>query len=386
MTSNRIRVQGIDLLRGLVIVLMALDHVRDYYSPTLFAPEDLSQASPALFLTRWITHFCAPTFVFLSGVSAWLYRESKDATRGELGRFLATRGLWLIVLELAIVNPSWDADFLSFFFLQVIWAIGWSMLMLALLVQGPRWLPLAFGLIVVLGHNALDPLTPESFGRAALLWTALHEGGWLEQNRFGGVLALYPVLPWMGVMALGFGFAPWLAGARRNERRIVLAGGLMIAAFFVLRLTNFYGNEIDWAADPRGPLWSLLAAFNVQKYPPSLQFLLMTLGPALILLVGFEHLRGGWLKPLAVFGRVPLFFYLIHIPAISLSAALWGTLSYGQVVNFFAGPNGIPADYVSSLPRAYLVWAVVVLALYPICAWYDRYKRAHPEKPWLRYL
>jgi uncharacterized membrane protein len=385
MGMNRVRVQGVDLLRGLAMVLMALDHVRDYYSPTPFPPEDLSQADPALFLTRWITHFCAPTFVFLSGVSAWLYRESSGASRAGLGRFLAVRGLWLILLELVIVNPSWDANPFSFFFLQVIWAIGCSMLMLALLVQGPRWLPLLFGVVVVLGHNLLDPIVPEQFGAAAPAWILLHEGGFLSQ-RFGGLLVVYPMLPWMGVMALGFGLAPWLAGAQRNERRIVLAGVAMIVVFALLRFSNFYGNATDWGADPRGAGWSLLAALNVQKYPPSLQFLLMTLGPALILFVLFEHLRGAWLKPLAVFGRVPLFYYLVHVPLIMLSAVAWAILTYGQPVNFFAGPGGVPEAYAPSLPRAYLAWLLVVLALYPACAWYDRYKQTHPGKTWLRFL
>jgi uncharacterized membrane protein len=247
-------------------------------------------------------------------------------------------------------------------------------------------LPLAFGLIVVLGHNALDPVTPAQFGAAAPLWTVLHEGGWLSQTFAGGVVAVYPILPWMGVMALGFGLSPWLVGAQRNERRIIYAGLAMIALFIALRLTNLYGDAGVWSADVRGAFWSLLGALNVQKYPPSLLFLLMTLGPALIALVAFEHLRGTWLRPVALFGRVPLFFYLIHVPIIMLSAVAWAMLSFGQVVNFFAGPAGIPADYAPSLARAYLVWALLLLALYPLCAWYDRYKRAHPEKRWLRFL
>ena len=213
--TARPRLQGIDLLRGLVIVIMALDHVRDFWSPTPFRPEDLDQASPALFLTRWITHFCAPTFVFLAGISAWLYRESTQSSQLELGKFLALRGAWLVLLEIVLVNPSWDAAPFSFFFLQVIWAIGVSMLALALLVQGPRWLPLVAGLVIVLGHNALDPLVPAQFGSGALAWQLLHEGGFLTP-KFGGVLAVYPVLPWIGVMALGYGLAPWIAGPRRE--------------------------------------------------------------------------------------------------------------------------------------------------------------------------
>jgi uncharacterized membrane protein len=386
MTTDKLRIQGVDLLRGLVMMIMALDHVRDFYSPTPFWPEDLSQSTPALFVTRWITHFCAPTFVFLSGVSAWLNRRNSAMSRAEFGRFLAARGLWLILLELVLVNPSWDGAPFSFFFLQVIWAIGWAMLALAVLVQGPRWLPLAAGLVIVLGHNLLDPLTPEQFGAAAPLWKVLHEGGFLSQNLAGGIMVVYPILPWIGVMALGFGIAPWLVGEHRNERQIVLAGLMMILLFGLLRLSNLYGNPVDWAPDARGALWSALAALNVQKYPPSLLFLLMTLGPALLALVAFEHTRGAWLKPIAVFGRVPLFYYLIHLPLISGSALAWAYLSYGQAVNFFAGPSGIPAGYGPSLARTYLVWALLLLALYPVCAWYDRYKRAHPEKRWLRYL
>lgn len=382
MQAKPARVQGIDLLRGLVIVLMALDHVRDFWSPTPFRPEDLSQATPELFFTRWITHFCAPTFVLLAGVSAWLQREARGMGARELARFLVSRGAWLVVLELAVVNPSWDFDFGGFTFLQVIWAIGCGMIVLGGLVLGPRWLPLAFGLVVVLGHNLLDPIVPADLGRAAPLWTLLHESG----PTWGGIYAAYPLLPWLGVIALGYGVAPWLAGARRVDRRIVLAGALMCLAFVALRLGNGYGNEQPFIPDPRGIGWSALAALNVQKYPPSLQYLLMTLGPALVMLVVLERLRGRWLQPFAVFGRVPLFFYLIHVPVIALTASTWALATHGQIVNFFAGPGGVPADYEPSLLRAYLAWIGIVLALYPLCAWYDRYKRAHPEKRWLRYL
>lgn len=289
-TTRPLRLLGIDRLRGLVIVLMALDHVRDYYSPTMYAPEDLDQSSVELFLTRWITHFCAPVFVFLAGAGAWLYRCGGGRDNGDLGRFLAVRGLWLIALELVIINPSWDGNPFSFFLLQVIWAIGWSMLVLALLVQGPRWLPLAVGLVIVVGHNLLDPLTPAQFGAAAPLWTVLHEGGWLSRERFGGVLVAYPLLPWIGVMALGYGLAPWLAAGSDRRPGLFRVGLAMTALFVALRLSNLYGDGSTWSADPRGPLWSTLAALNVEKYPPSLLFVLMTLGPALMLLALLERL------------------------------------------------------------------------------------------------
>jgi uncharacterized membrane protein len=380
-----VRLKGIDLLRGLVIVLMALDHVRDFWSPTSYRPEDLSVAGPALFLTRWITHFCAPTFVFLAGISAWLYGESTQAGKAALGRFLALRGAWLVLLEIVLVNPSWDANPFSFFFLQVIWAIGISMIALAVLVQGPRWLPLVAGAAIVLGHNALDPIVPAQFGGGAVLWQLLHEGGLLTR-KFGGVIAVYPVLPWIGVMALGYGLAPWIAGPRRNERRLVLAGLAMIGVFVVLRVFNIYGEASTWAPDARGAVYSVLAALNVTKYPPSLQFLLMTLGPALIALVAFERVRSPLAAPLLVFGRVPMFFYLVHVPVIMLSAVAWGYLAFGQPVNFFDGEDGVPAAYSPSLPRAYLAWIAIVVALYPLCVKFDRYKRAHPEKAWLRFL
>jgi len=379
------RLQGVDLLRGLVIVIMALDHVRDFWSPTAFRPEDLAQASPELFLTRWITHYCAPTFVFLAGLSAWLYRESAQLSDRALGRFLLVRGAWLVLLEIAVVNPSWDAAPFSFFFLQVIWAIGVAMMVLGALVQGPRWLPLAAGVAIVALHNLLDPLVPEQFGAFANGWRLLHEGGFLSP-RFGGVVAVYPVLPWIGVMALGFGLAPWLVGPRRDARRIVLAGLAMVALFLLLRLTNLYGDAQAWAANPRGPLFTALEVLNTTKYPPSLQFLLMTLGPALVALVAFERWRGPVARFFMVFGRVPMFFYLVHVPVIMLSAVTWAMLEYGQPVNFFAGPEGVPAAYAPSLPRAYLAWVVTVLALYPLCRWFGDYKRAHPEKTWLRFL
>jgi uncharacterized membrane protein len=181
----------------------------------------------------------------------------------------------------------------------------------------------------------------------------------------GGVLVVYPILPWIGVMALGFGVAPWLVGDQRNERRIVLAGVAMIAAFVLLRLTNLYGNPVPWEADGRGALWSTLAALNVQKYPPSLLFLLMTLGPALILFVVFEHLRGAWLKPVTVFGRVPLFYYLIHTPLIVLSAAIWAQLSFGQIVNGFAGPAAFPRAMRPTCRAVYLVWGGAVARALP---------------------
>jgi uncharacterized membrane protein len=378
------RHHGVDLLRGIVIVLMALDHTRDFFSPTAFPPEDLQQASMALFLTRWVTHFCAPAFVFLAGTSAWL-QTSQGVDGRTLGRFLAVRGLWLIAIEVLVINFSWRMSLGSGMFLQVIWVLGASMLVLALLVQAPRWVALAFGAATIVLHNLLDGVTAASLGGSGWIWNLLHEAGAVQVGEGYVLYVAYPLIPWSGVMALGYGIAPWLVGDRRDDARLRWAGLAMIVAFVALRLSNVYGNPQPWTPDPRGLAWSVMAALNTAKYPPSLAFLLMTLGPALIALTLLDRARGAWSRPIAVFGRVPLFFYLLHVPLIHALATAWSTFAYGQRVGPFAD-NAAISGYAPSLPRVYLAWVVVLLVLYPACAWYDRYKRAHPQNRWLRLI
>ena len=375
------RIAAVDRMRGIIMIVMALDHARDYFSPTAYAPNDLAQASAALFLTRWITHFCAPTFVFLAGTSAWLYWRARGCTRAELQRFLITRGLWLIVLELTLIDWSWTFTLFQFVFVQVIWAIGWSMIVLALLLWLPFRVIVAFGLLCVFAHDLLDGVRAKDFGDYALLWAVLHEQYFTQWHGLQ-VAVLYPLLPWIGVMALGFAFGRVLdfEPARRDAlmRRIGLAA---IVLFFLLRLSNSYGEPLAWEPSPRGALFSALALLNTSKYPPSLLYLLMTLGPVLLLL---ERWRSSLTDRIALFGRVPLFFYILHIPLIHATSALMARLVYGSDIEVLAGP--LPPGYEPSLPRAYAAWAVVIVVLYFPCRWYADYKRQHPDNRWLAYL
>jgi uncharacterized membrane protein len=378
------RIASVDRMRGFIMIVMALDHVRDYFSPTSYPPNDLTQASAALFLTRWITHFCAPAFVFLAGTSAWLYWRARGCTRAQMQRFLITRGLWLIVLELTVIDWSWTFTLFQFVFVQVIWAIGWSMIVLALLLWLPFRAIVAFGLLCVFAHDLLDGVQAKDFGDYALLWGVLHEQYFTQWHGLQ-IAVLYPLVPWIGVMALGFGFgrALDLEPARRDAlmRGIGLAA---VALFLVLRLTNFYGEPLPWEASPRGTLYSALALLNVSKYPPSLLYLLMTLGPVLLLLPLLERWRSSLTERIALFGRVPLFFYILHIPFIHATSALAAKLLYGSDIQVLAGP--LPPGYEPSLPRAYAVWLVVIVVLYFPCRRYADYKRRHADNRWLAYL
>ncbi|MEZ5440933.1 MAG: heparan-alpha-glucosaminide N-acetyltransferase domain-containing protein [Lysobacterales bacterium] len=395
------RLLSLDLLRGLVIVLMAIDHVRDFYSPFPYQPEDLGQASAGLFLTRWITHFCAPVFVFLAGTSAWLYGHQRalatapgsapDAIdKAGLSRFLLSRGLWLILLELLIVNPSWSHGF-NWSFVQVIWALGWSMILLA----GLLWLParalLIVSLALVAGHNLLDRWTPADFGAAAPWWGLLHAQYWIPVQPQGyGIFVAYPLLPWPAVMALGYLLGRVYTDPAIDARALLWKlGAGCIAAFLLLRLLLPYGDPQPLAGQPDH--W--LALLNTTKYPPSLQFLLMTLGPALCLLAWWRRYDGqldriavapGWLaQRLLVFGAVPLFFYLLHTPVISLSALAWHHWAAGTAFNpMNTPPPQWPEGYQPSLPRIYIAWTLLLLLLYPLCVAYGRFKRRARSPLW----
>jgi len=378
-----VRIASVDLMRGLVMIVMALDHVRDFFSPFPYQPTDLSQASPALFLTRWITHFCAPTFIFLAGTSAWFYWRNSGATRASVQRFLLTRGLWLIVLELTVLNLFWNFA-LDSFYVQVIWAIGCSMIVLALLLYLPYGAIVAFGLVLVFGHDLLDGIKPEAFGDYALLWGFLHARYFTEWHGIG-IGVLYPLIPWAGVMALGFAFGRVLEREpARRKRFLLIVGAVAIELFLVLRLTNIYGDPNAWTTNPRGFLFSALEVLNVSKYPPSLDYLLMTLGPVLMLLPLLERWRGKLADAISVFGRVPLFFYLLHVPVIHIASWTAARIVFGGAVKI--GADRLPAGYEPSLLRAYAVWILVIVALYFPCRWYADYKRRHRDNRWLSYL
>jgi uncharacterized membrane protein len=385
----RPRLDSIDLLRGLVMVIMALDHVRDYFhhDALLFDPTDLTKTNPALFFTRWITHFCAPIFVFLAGTGAFL-SASRGKTKAELSRFLLTRGLWLIVLELTVVNLGWSFSLNTQFVGQVIWAIGWSMIVLAVLIYLPLWAVTAFGVVMIATHNLFDSVSARELGAFSGLWAVLHSRELTET--YGGVhlFTMYPLVPWIGVMAAGYGFGQVFRLERERRQKLMLHLGTELTLLFViLRAINVYGDPHPWSVQ-KNALFTFLSFINCEKYPPSLLFLLMTLGPAIIALALFERFnrrRNPALHPLVVFGRVPLFYYVIHIPLIHALAIVFAIVKYGPAVSELFKSGKPPEDYGYSLPVVYLIWVGVVLALYPVCRWFANAKRRRRDA-WLSYL
>jgi uncharacterized membrane protein len=380
MARARVRLQSIDALRGFVIVLMALDHVRAYFSDVRFDPLDLTQTTPALFMTRWITHLCAPTFIFLAGVSAYLMSRRLDAS--ELRRFLLTRGAWLIVLEFTAVQFAWSFN-LRYdvgLIMQVIWAIGASMIVLGLVV---RWRKVVIGAIAILmiaGHHLLDGIEPSAFGALAPLWNVLHVKG---TTSFAFVL--YPLIPWVGVMALGYavGGVFELDPARRRGM-FVLCGLGALTLFALLRFGNLYGDPHSWSIQA-SPGLTLLSFIDVSKYPPSFQYLLVTLGIGALLLALLEVASDRVLDVLRTFGRVPLFVYVLHIVLAHLAAGViaYATGHGGQVLgNLFLF---LPAGWGYGLPGVYAAWFLVMLALYPACRWFADIKERRRDW-WLAYL
>jgi len=286
------RLPALDQLRGLVMILMALDHTRDFFASAPFDPLDLAATTPAYFLTRWVTHFCAPVFVLLAGLGAYLY-GSRGRTCAQVSRFLLLRGLLLIVLELTVVNFGWHFDEQpGFYLLQVIWALGWSMLALAGLVWLPVWAVGAVGALMIVGHNLLDSFRSPPLGLPDWLWTILHVPGNLYVRGGAQVFVLYPLVPWIGVMALGYALGPlFLRPAPERHRWLIALGLALSLAFILLRLINRYGDPLPWEPQ-RTALWAVFAFLNAEKYPPSLDFLLMTLGPALLLLAWLDRAPG----------------------------------------------------------------------------------------------
>ena len=382
------RIHSVDLLRGLVIVIMALDHTRDFFHINSFSPEDLTQTHGFLFFTRWITHFCAPVFLFLSGLSAFLHGSRSGLSKNGLAKFLALRGLWLIFVEIVIINFAWQFDY-GFLFGQVIWAIGVSMIALAALIYLPWRVILGISLLMIAGHNLLDPITPEQFGGFGWVWKILHEGGWMpfgDGAPTSGFYAAYPVVPWIGVMSLGYasGKLFQLEPARR-DRYLMIGGAAIFAAFLALRFSNLYGDASLWSVQERGPVITLLSFLNVTKYPPSLLFLLMTLGPALVLMPFFERMRGPIAAFFTVYGKVPFFFYILHFFLIHLLALLWFGLTVGAW-DYDVYTTATFPDVEPSLVRVYIATAVVVGLLYLPCRWFGGFKKRHRDWAWLSYF
>jgi uncharacterized membrane protein len=379
------RLPGIDRMRGLVILLMALDHVRDFFNADAlyFNPTDLTRTYPALFLTRFATHYCAPTFVFLAGVSALLHGTRFDG-RGPLARFLLTRGAGLILLDIAVVSPIWGLE-LGSLHLATLWAIGFSMIVLAGLVWPPPLAVLLLGVLILLSHNLLDRVHASDFGNWALLWNILHEPGALPFGLRGEVS--YPVLPWIGIMALGYGLGHvFLEPAAQRDRQLTLLGLASIALFLLLRGTNLYGDPHPWSAQG-DQVMTALSLLNVTKYPPSLLYALVTLGPIFLLLPAMERLGGFAGEVLATFGRVPLFIYLLHLYAAhAVAVALWLAegFDFHQLRGF--GIQAAPPEGLGlSLAGTYAAWILIMAALYPACRWFASMKRRRHDW-WLSYL
>jgi uncharacterized membrane protein len=389
------RIESIDLLRGLIMVIMALDHVRDYFHADALVndPLDLTKTNAVLFFTRWITHYCAPIFMFLSGISAFLSGQRKS--KKELSAFLLKRGIWLIVLELTVVHWAWYFNFVGRGGdLTVIWALGISMILLAALIYLPKWALLSLSLVMVFGHNLLDGIqvpgnTWQGFG-----WALLHEQRIFSINGFI-LLVGYPIIPWVGVMALGYCLGTLYTKSYPTQQRrklLMTFGFVSIGLFILIRAINIYGDPHPWSSQS-STLFTFLSFLKTNKYPPSLLYLLMTIGPALLFLAWTES-KPGWLgQQLAIFGRVPLFYYILHLYLLHLLAMFATSFSghqWGDMVLDYALWTGRSSaqleGYGFSLGITYLVWLLVVVLLYPLCKWYDRYKTAHKDQWWLSYL
>lgn len=381
------RIISVDILRGIVMVIMALDHTRDFFSNYRYDPLDFEHTNIAMFLTRWITHFCAPVFIFLAGTSAML-SFSRGKTKKEAAGFLFTRGIWLIVLELTLVRIGWqyDLDF-NDLALQVIWAIGVSMMALSGLVFLPLPVIAGLGFLLVFGHNLLDSIHASDFGANALWWHLTHEQGFVQLGEGRSLFIIYPLIPWIGVMALGYCFGKVLLKPIAERNRLLrMIGGGAILLFIVLRFTNLYGDPAPW--QKREHTWQTILSFiNCTKYPPSLLYLLMTIGPAIFIMPWLETIAGRIAHFFTVFGRVPLFYYILHLYVIHSLAIIAGVAG-GFSVGDFLGSDKLfnpAAGWGFSLPIVYGFWLLAIAILYFPCAWFMRIKMTY-RKRWLSYF
>ena len=384
--ARRVRLESIDVVRGVVMILMALDHTRDFFGNLGFNPTDPATTTIPLFFTRWITHFCAPVFFLLTGTGAYLSLRKKS--KRELSRFLFTRGLWLIFLELVVVRCfGWQFNFdYRVTILNVLWALGWAMIVLPALVYLPAWAVAAFGVVMIATHNLFDSVESSRW-----IWFLLHSPNFIVNQPEHVVFVAYALVPWVGVTAAGYGLGQIFRGesARRKMFLLRLGAGLT-AAFIVLRCVNIYGDPLPWSTQ-KSAVFTMLSFLNTNKYPPSLLYLLMTLGPALLFLGAVDAGTPRWLRPALFFGKVPMFYYLLHIPLIHLIALIVCYARYGQAHWMFESntiqqfPISRPPGWGSSLPIVYLVWAFVVVALYPLCRWFAAWKQSRSDA-WLSYF
>jgi uncharacterized membrane protein len=385
-SPKRVRIESIDVVRGVIMVLMALDHTRDFFGNSGVNPTDPATTTVPLFFTRWITHFCAPVFFLLTGTGAYLSLRKKSKV--ELSRFLFTRGLWLIFLELVVVRClGWQFNFdYHVLILNVLWALGWSMIVLSGLVYLPAWGVATFGVVLITTHNLFDSVESSNW-----LWTILHSPNFLLNRPGHTVLIAYALVPWIGVTAVGYALGQIYRWPSPRRRSFLLILGVGLAAtFLLLRAINIYGDPQRWATQ-RSTVFTVLSFLNTTKYPPSLLYLLMTLGPALLFLSAVDTGTPRWLRPALTIGKVPMFYYLLHIPLIHLIAIAVCYARYGQIHWMFESstlgqfPITPPPGWGYSLPIVYLVWAIVALALYPLCRWFAGLKQRRSDA-WLSYF
>ena len=392
--TNR-RIHSIDLLRGIVMIIMALDHVRDYFHNLSFVPHhdplDLDTTTPLLYFTRWITHFCAPVFVCLSGTSAYLLGQKKSTA--ELSVFLIKRGLWLIFVELAIITLAWTFNpFYNIFILQVIWAIGISMVFLGIFVRLPFKVILVTGLLILLFHNLLDYPEAARNNQVGFFWDLVHDGffKFYPITKEHTLVMVYPFLPWIGIMFLGYCLGKWYEPAMDHLKRkkyLLYTGVGMIVLFVLLRWTDGYGDPKGWSTR-QSELFTFLSFMNVTKYPPSLLYACATLGPALIFLAISEKINNSFSRICLVYGKVPFFYYVTHLFLIHFICVISFFMS-GYGANNIVDKNTPflfrPLGAGFNLGGVYLIWLLVIILLYPLCKWYGRYKATHHHW-WLSYL
>ena len=386
MPPKRVRIESVDVLRGVIMILMAIDHVRDFFGNSGFNPTNPANTTIALFFTRWITHFCAPVFFLLTGTGSYLSLRRKSIA--ELSRFLFTRGLWLIFLDEVVVRCfglQFNFDY-HVTMLLVLWALGWSMIVLSALVHLPAPLVTMIGAVLIASHNLLD-----SIRSSGPIWSILHSPNLVLSHTQHFVFVAYPLIPWVGVTAAGYGLGQIYNWTSERRQAFLLRLGIgLSAAFIVLRAINVYGDPFRWTVQ-RSAIFTVLSFLNTNKYPPSLLFLLMTLGPAMVFLWAVDSGTPLFLRPALIIGKVPMFYYLLHMPLIHLVAVGVCYSRYGAIHWMFESPTlgrypfTPPPGWGFPLPVIYLVWAFVVLALYPLCRWFAALKQRRAD-PWLSYI
>jgi uncharacterized membrane protein len=371
------RVHVVDILRGIVMVIMVIDHVRDYWSPTPFRPEDLTQASTALFFTRWITHFCAPTFVFLSGVSAYLSIQNNKG-RGKASIALLKRGLWFIVAEVVLVSFFFQFGY-QVIVLAVIWVFGWGMIFLAGFIHLPKWLQITLVVAMIGGHNLFSNVAPVTASNFVI--AMLHNSPFVIPAGSSIILFSYALIPWIAVIGAGYLIGSWfMESSEIRNRKLRMLGIILLLIFVVLRTTNVYGDPSPWTTQPN-VFRTFLSWINVSKYPPSLLFLSLMLGLAICAMPLLDRVQGWLGKFFTTFGRVPFFFFLIHLPLISATSIIWAFIKFDMMIIMAFSANDLPPGYSPSLMRLYVVWALVLVILYFPCRWYMHYKATH--RNWL---